>query len=415
MTPEDRLGRIVEQAMCIGCGLCEAVAGPDRVRMTESASGYAVPAVVGRLDHDAVDRIYAVCPGTRIEGLPARLAEGAATDLVWGPWRRMVLGWAAAPDIRHLGSTGGVLTALALHLVEVEGLPVLHARASAAHPAWGEATVSRSRADVLAAAGSRYGPAPVLTRVAEMLDAGERFAFIGTPCDVSALRNLATEDPRVDRLVPVMLAMVCGGYMAPERMRELLETDLGLDPASVTHIRYRGHGCPGPTRIETRDGGARELSYTEFWGADETQWRLPFRCKVCADGIGEAADIAAADTWPGGGPDPATADDPGVNALVIRSAVGLRLAEAAVASGHLALGEEVDPRWMDGVQPHQRNKKLTVRARWDGMADEGRLVPAAARLRLEALKAALPEAVAEAQRAGTRRRIRDGKATEPRR
>ena len=117
VTPADRLRRIVEEAMCIGCGLCEAVAGPDLVRMAESASGYAIPIANSGLDDATVDRIYRTCPGTRLEGLPERLAEGGETDLIWGPWRRMVLGWAAEPEVRHLGSTGGMLTALALHLV----------------------------------------------------------------------------------------------------------------------------------------------------------------------------------------------------------------------------------------------------------------------------------------------------------
>lgn len=414
VTPEDRFCRILEDGMCIGCGLCAALAGPERLRMVVTEAGHERPKPVGPLDDALVDRICATCPSTRLESLPENLAEGAETDLVWGPWRRMVLGWAGDPHVRHVGSTGGVLTALALQLV-AEGTPVLHARANRAHPTFGEATVSRSAEEVMAAAGSRYGPTATLLPVMDLLDRGEPFAFIGTPCDVSALRNLARIDARVGRLVPVMLAMVCGGFMTPERMREFLAQDLGVDPDEVADVRYRGHGCPGPTRIEMRDGRVVERSYSDFWGEDETQWRLPHRCKLCADGIGEAADIAASDTWPGGGPDPATeAEDPGVNALVIRSEAGAALVDRAVAAGRLVLGEEVDPRWMDGVQPHQRNKKLVVRARWDGMEDEGLTVPRAVRLRLDALKAALPPGMAEAQRAGTRRRVREGRVREPR-
>ena len=40
---------------------------------------------------------------------------------------------------------------------------------------------------------------------------------------------------------------------------------------------------------------------------------------------------------------------------------------------------------MDSVQPHQRNKKLAVGARHEGLRAEGRTVPATARLRLEEL------------------------------
>ena len=89
-------------------------------------------------------------------------------------------------------------------------------------------------------------------------------------------------------------------------MDRFLRDREGLDPDRLTAFRYRGHGCPGRMRYELDDGTCKEFRYTDFWGTDESQWVPPFRCKVCPDGIGEAADIAAADTWPGGSPDPAT-------------------------------------------------------------------------------------------------------------
>ena len=142
---------------------------------------------------------------------------------------------------------------------------------------------------------------------------------------------------------------------------------------------------------------------------------LPFRCKVCPDGIGEAADIAAADNWPGGSPDPEIEHlDPGTNAVVIRTEAGQRLVRDAARAGYLTLVEEIGPRHMDGVQPHQRNKKLVVRARWDGLAAEGRTVPRSARLRLDALGAELDPDFYAAQREGTRQRVMDAKTDERR-
>ena len=75
LTPGQRLYAIVEQGLCIGCGLCQSVAGEDRVRVTKTMSGYLHPVIDGELDHDTVDRIYEICPGIRVEGLPQRLVE----------------------------------------------------------------------------------------------------------------------------------------------------------------------------------------------------------------------------------------------------------------------------------------------------------------------------------------------------
>ena len=413
-TPSERLYAIVEQALCIGCGLCQSVAGPDKVRMLKVENGNERPVVVGDLDHETVDVIYDVCPGTRVEGLPARLIDAETRlDNVWGPWRRMVHAWASDPEIRFEGSTGGVLTALADYLLASGRVDfVLHAKASSSDPSFGERHLSFDRADVLEGAGSRYGPTATLIDIRELLDRGQAFAFVGKPCDIAALRNYARHDARVDRLVRYWLTPVCGGFMPPDSNADVLRR-FGIDPTAVTALRYRGRGCPGPTRIETADE-IHELHYLDFWGEDASQWSLPFRCKICPDGIGEAADIAAADAWPGGAPDrEESLVDPGVNAVVVRTAVGQELLEAAVRDGAVTLDSEVTPDEMNGYQPHQRDKKYAVWARHQGLGDEGRIVPRTERLRIADLAAELPEPFSEDQRAGTRRRVRDGKASEP--
>ncbi|MDX1575746.1 MAG: Coenzyme F420 hydrogenase/dehydrogenase, beta subunit C-terminal domain, partial [Kiloniellales bacterium] len=182
----------------------------------------------------------------------------------------------------------------------------------------------------------------------------------------------------------------------------------------VVDLRYRGYGCPGPTRIETKDGTVVEKNYLDFWGEDESAWSLPFRCKVCPDGIGEAADLAAADTWPGGSPTwEGQADDPGTNAVLARTRAGLELMEAAARDGALVVEGDVNARYMDEVQPHQVDKKRAVWARHLGLRTAGRLAPETHRLRIADL--AKGNGVAEnlRQARGTRRRVRAGKTSEP--
>ncbi|MDH3388990.1 MAG: Coenzyme F420 hydrogenase/dehydrogenase, beta subunit C-terminal domain [Gammaproteobacteria bacterium] len=415
-TPTERLYAIVEQGLCIGCGLCQSVAGKNRVRVAKTLNGYLQPVVEGELDHETVDRIYEVCPGTRIEGLPQRLVEpDTRHDNVWGPWRRIVRAWAADPEIRFEGSTGGVLTALADYLLESKRVDfILHVKTSATEPGFGDATLSFTSADVLEAAGSRYGPAAPLVDIGEVLERGQSFAFIAKPCDVAALRNYARHDERVDRLVRYWLVMVCGGYGTPQGTIDFYKR-IGVDPDEVTGLRYRGRGCPGPTRVETADGAAREFHYIDFWGEDETTWSLPFRCKICPDGIGEAADIAAADTWIGGAPNRVdSVDDPGTNALIARTRAGEELLAAAAADGALTLEYDIVPDTLSVYQPHQVNKKFAAWARHQGLADAGRIVPRTERLRIEELARDLPDETSEFQRKGTLRRIESGKATEPR-
>jgi len=415
-TPEDRLYRIVRDAMCIGCGLCQSVSGAGVVSIRKVENGYLRPVVTGALTHEIADRIYETCPATRLDGLPQRLIDpGTNTDIVWGNYRQIVRAHASDSQVRFQGSTGGVLTALCQFLLQSRKVDfILQVRADASEPAFGESYVAETLSAVLGGAGSRYGPSAPLINIHDLLDSGQPFAFVGKPCDISALRNLARLDPRVNELVRYWLTPVCGGFMPPQSMERFLRDEAGIDPSALNSLRYRGFGCPGPTRVETVDGEVREFRYTDFWGTDESMWSLPFRCKVCADGVGEAADIAAADTWPGGSPDPLTEDDdPGTNAMLIRTAAGQALIEEAEAAGFLTIVNEVGPRYMDSVQPHQVKKKRSVFARWKGLADEGWTVPRSTGLRLEELDADYGRKNSERQREGTRQRLREGKAAEP--
>lgn len=415
MTPSDRLYAIAEQGLCIGCGLCESVAGNEAIQATVTDNGTIRPVVVGDLTNDTVDLIYDICPGTRLDTMPARLIDDETKiDNVWGPWQRIVRAWAADPAVRYEGSTGGVLSALAQFLLDSERVAfVLHTKASTKYPSFGEATVSRTSAEVIDAAGSRYGPTSTLSGVKALLDLERPFAFIGKPCDISALRNLARHDDRVDRYVMYWLTLVCGGFGPTEFTNDFMRRN-GLDPSEVTYFRYRGRGCPGPTVAETATERI-ERHYNDYWGDESASWSFPWRCKVCADPLGEGADIAVSDTWPGGMPrrDEA-AEDPGTNGVVARTKTDVELIEAAVSAGALVIERDIVPDEMSHYQMHQLEKKYAVADRHGGLADEGRIVPVVNGLRIHEVAAELPTAVRQRQREGTRQRIRGGKATEPR-
>ena len=319
----------------------------------------------------------------------------------------MLQAHAGDPQQRHEAATGGALTALACQLLESGEVGMIaHVRAADKPPHFGEATVSRTTEEVLAAAGSRYGPTAALARIGSLLDGNEPFALIAKPCDLNAMRRLAHHDPRVDRLVRYWLTPVCGGYMPDVGFRRFASR-MGHDPDSITAVRYRGHGCPGPTRIEQSDGSAAEHHYLDVWGDDDSQWVLSFRCKVCADGIGEAADIAAADNWDGGAPTREGAKtDPGSNAVIVRTQAGERLVAAAIKSGRLVEETALGIDDLGRMQPHHVRKKLSGLARSRGLAAAGSLAPRLFNMRAEQLDAALGEDDRRIEEDGAARRAR---------
>jgi len=406
------LDEIVTNGLCIGCGLCSGIAGPDAIRMVLTPEGRERPLAAAPLSQAVLETINAVCPGTMVVGAdPEQLAADAETDLIWGPAApsTMTIAHASDPETRHRGAAGGVLTALGqylLHSGEVD--IVLHVKTAPGAPIRSVATVSETPEDVLGAAASRYGPAAVLEDFVDVAARGCTFAVIAKPCDIGAVRRMASIDENVRELMRYCLTLACGGASDLIKSVDVLSA-LGLAEGDVSLFRYRGHGNPGPTRIETKDGRNFELTYEDMWGR-EVGWRIQPRCKVCPDAVGEAADIVSADCWPGGSPE---GEDAGFNAVFARTEAGKGLFERAVAAGALTLVRPIGFEDLSLFQPHQVRKKQALRARFEGMKEAGMAVPRVERLRLDEIAATNDDAVNEREREGAMERARNGRLGEP--
>ena len=396
MTVKRTIARIVATDMCIGCGLCEAVTA-GRVEMVMTPAGSLRPSPVDGFTPAEEAVLVAACPGAVAE---ARAPDGTDPDPVWGAFRSMARAWAGRPGIRHEGATGGVLTALGVHALDTGRVDfVLHMGADPQRPMRSRWVISETPDSVRANTGSRYGPTAPLAGMAAALEREQPFAIIAKPCDLGAVHSLSRSDPRVDELCTLRLALVCGGQSRLSKSQAVLD-EFGLDEDDVALFRYRGHGNPGPTVVETLDGRQFSKTYLELW-EDEAGWDVETRCKFCPDALGEAADVAAADIWPGGAP---TGEDEGFNGIIVRTAAGADLVTSAVAAGELVLGEPITPRQFDDLQPHQVRKKEALAARYQGLADSG-IAPIETRgLRIEELGRRLDPERSEQERAGSRQR-----------
>lgn len=350
------LGDILDNGLCTGCGGCVATIQAPGLEMTMSADGYLRPRPVP-LDAAQRNTLDAVCAGLTL----TQSARGPDYHELWGPIRRLATGHAADPQVRFRGSSGGVLSALAIHLLESGEIDFVLTTGADPHDAIGNATTPRkSREEVIAAAGSRYAPSSPLADLETHLAAGRPFAFIGKPCDVASLRRMAGRDPRIDALIPYKLAFFCAGIPSRRGTAAILD-QLGVARADVARFQYRGDGWPGLTRAHRHDGTEASMTYEASWGSILNR-HLQFRCKICPDGTGEFADLACADAWYGKDGYPDFEERDGRSLIVARTATGARLLAAAEARGAIA----TEPLSVDAVarmQPYQATRKRNALAR----------------------------------------------------
>jgi coenzyme F420 hydrogenase subunit beta len=253
------------------------------------------------------------------------------------------------------------------------------------------------------ASGSRYGPAAPLVDLRSVLDRGRPFAFIGKPCDISALANYAKLDPRVDELLRYKLNFFCGGVSEFGKTLDYVRK-VGLRETEVSYLRYRGDGCPGPMVMKSHGGQEFKFDYNEMW-EDENRWQLQFRCKICPDSIGELADVSVADVWPGGKPD---TEGLGFNGFIARTPRGARLLEAAVRAHAITLTEHLDVDGLELAQGSHSRRKMGLKSRLRAVRDAGLIVPNFEQLRLDVADALLDDAERRSNYEGMRARLDRG-------
>jgi len=262
-----------------------------------------------------------------------------------------------------------VLTALAGWLAERGDVPQVVAAAPA--PVDPRRTVSvriQSRADALASSGSRYGPVSNAGAPSALDPEG---AFVGKPCEASAVRALAATGGQD---APLILSFFCAGTPSQWATDDLVH-ELGVRrDTRVTALRYRGDGWPGRFSARTEDGTEVSASYHESWGQHlgrTVQWR----CKICPDGVGESSDISAADLWATDDRGyPEFEESAGISALLARTERGRRIVEQAVQDGVIQV-EPIELADLAAVQPLQRRRRQTLLGRTAAARLAGRRPP----------------------------------------
>ncbi|MBD8061611.1 Coenzyme F420 hydrogenase/dehydrogenase, beta subunit C-terminal domain [Oceanitalea stevensii] len=319
---------VVASHLCTGCGACAYVAG-DALTMhdvrTVGRRPLPIAAVNGSLTGDAL----AVCPGRQLEHRPEAL-DGAPLRGEWGPVLALYECWSTDPDVRHRGSSGGVATALAAHAVTSgRATGALQVQADPDDPLRNVTVRNTTYESITAATGSRYAPASPCERLDLVEQAEGRTLFVGKPCDVAAVRNVAAIRPALAERLDVTVAIFCAGTPSTAATEDLVRS-LGTDIEDVVSVDYRGEGWPGNFRVQSGSGEVRSMTYAEAWNGTLTKNRQ-WRCLICPDHTGEFADLSVGDPWYREiGP-----DEPGRSLVVVRTEAGRAALLAALSDGAL--------------------------------------------------------------------------------
>lgn len=321
---------VVDWRLCVGCGACAYICPENRITLKNIVEEGIRPQL-GQGDCKDCSICLDVCPSYRNDHTDLLRREGIIPELVegFGPVLDLWEGYALDPAIRHQGSSGGFLTAMAAFCLEKEGMEgVLHIGSHPGRPLENSTRLSRNRDELLRCSGSRYAPASACDRLGLIEQASAPCVFIGQPSEVSALRKAQRLRPALDSKVGLAMSFFCAGSPASKGTIDLL-LSRGIVPEEVAEMRYRGLGWPGMFAVRKKSDSEflPLMTYQESWGF--VQNYRPFAVHVSPDISGEDADLSCGDPWYR----EIRHDEHGFSLILVRTERGRELLRRAVAAG----------------------------------------------------------------------------------
>ena len=340
--PTDVIDKVIDAEMCVGCGAC-AFARPEAYAVEMAGDGH-FKARKQAGTREAVDP--ALCPmsgaGEDESAIAADLYPDLPIDNAVGRYRATFVCHVTEGDFRQRGGSGGLVTWLAAELLKTGKVDaVLHVKPVTSGGGDGLLFgygVSETVEAVQEGAKSRYYPVE-MSRVLDVVRNSEkRFAIIGLPCFVKAVRLLQKQGCLPKERLAYCIGLVCG-HLKSRHFANYLAWQKGGRPDSIAafDFRYKIEGRKasdyGFSFEPLNDPGWQAGQYWPMrdvkgknWG--EGQFKNP-ACEYCEDVLAECADIVVGDAWLPGYVD----DFAGTNVVVTRNADIDAIIRAAASRG----------------------------------------------------------------------------------
>jgi len=361
---------VVDGGYCIGCGACAAVEGSP-IRMELDPLGRWVPRVDPHADPVRLDApVLSVCPfsdsGPDEDAIAADAFPTAAPHARVGRLLGAYAGHAVDASLRAEGSSGGIGTWILTELLRRDLVDeVLHVRPR--RPSRDDARLfaydsSGGVPEVQARAKSRYYPVEMSQVLRRVRGRPGRYAIVGVPCFIKAVRRFAAVDGAIAERIRFTLALFCG-HQKSTRFAELLAWQLGVAPERLDGIDFRHKLSDRPANrygVKVRDdmGAIRDGPTDELLGGNWGEGLMKLRpCDFCDDVAGETAVVAVGDAWL----PRYTSDSAGTNVVVTRHPA----LEALIGDGIETGGLRLDRLTADDVA---RSQESGLRHRREGLS-----------------------------------------------
>jgi coenzyme F420 hydrogenase subunit beta len=288
---------IRKSSLCMGCGVCTALNGkPSLIEK----NGINQPDFLD-LDKSGKFTPEYCCPAVKpdLNELSKYKFEKSlsSNNLDIGIYNKIYLASSNNKEILQKSSSGGVITEIALYLLEnklVDGVicQIMEYSTSGPRP---KSVIARNKKDLIKAQGSKYCPTNIEHALFEAIsNSSKSYCLIGLPCQINAVLKAEKSGLIKKGLIKYTIGNFCGGFKDYRELDDLIVRN-GKEISNIKHFQFRGDGQPGFLQISDGKTNDIKIKYPQY-GAGSYVNKFD-RCTLCIDATALLADFACGDAW----------------------------------------------------------------------------------------------------------------------
>ena len=324
---------VLNAGLCNGCGTCVGLCPNSAIHMSKAKNRY-IPKI-NRKKCNQCGICFEVCPGHSVnfKKLNLMIFGKEQQDILMGNYINCYVGHATDLNIRYNSASGGLITALLIFAIE-EGIidGALVTKMNDAHPLDPEVFIARTKDEIISASKSKYCPVPANTALKDILKENGRFATVGIPCHIEAIRKAELINKELAKKIVLHLGLICKHAPTFLATTYLLER-MNVKKEDVKKIDYRGEGWPGRFSVTLKNGEKKSVKLFNpyYQGYVFPTYFFTSRCLLCNDKSCELSDISFGDARG------QTNTRIGESVIISRSKVGEELLRRAAENNKIKL------------------------------------------------------------------------------
>lgn len=279
---EETLGRnVIEGGLCVGCAACVVSCPFNCLEYADRG-----PKIISECKVCGI--CARICPRFN-PSLPSLehiiFGRERRNDEEFGIYKRILVAQTTSDDVRAVCQDGGVVTSLLISAFEegiISGAAASHE--SIKEPLRAIPKLALSKSELLECSGTRYTYSPNLLALREGVQKKiGKIAFVGTPCQIHALRKIQAFPLRkyADAISFVVGLFCSESFTYDGLIMDFLRGKMGIRPEDVARINIKGKMF-----LKMRGGEVVALPLKEV-----KEYACSF-CNMCPDFSAELADIS---------------------------------------------------------------------------------------------------------------------------